>query len=100
MSISTDKNEAAKNWTTEDELQYLRSIGQWQAVVQETWYGSIPSPMPSTVQMLRNYIAAAEYRSDWGQIDRQQVLDCAAERLIDLAISRPEKQAILLSVVM
>lgn len=65
------------NWTTEDELQYLKTIGNHNIVkgLRTT---------ARKIEYLKNYLEAAKYRVHWGQIDRAQVLAAARRHLADL----------------
>lgn len=58
-------------WTTEDEKEFLDQMRTW-TVNRE--------PMPNSI-LYENYITAAHNRSDWGEIDKVQVLFHAYQRL-------------------
>ncbi len=60
-------------WTTRDELEYLASLG--------THSESAIVTALSKAEMLRNYIAAAHQRSEWGLIDPAVVIARAEDLL-------------------
>ena len=69
-------------WSTEDELHYVKNIGRWSITAHhDTWRYA-----RRVQRYLRNYIAAAAYRCDWGEIDRDRVVAFARQRLLTLEI--------------
>lgn len=65
------------NWTTEDEIQYIQTIGNH----------NVTKGLRATarkIEYLKNYLEAAKYRSDWGEIDKAQALAAARWHLASL----------------
>ena len=67
-------------WTTQEELRYLRSIGQHSESAIVT--------SKTKAEMLRNYLRAAALRTTWGMIDRLVVTLEAEAMLRELAGER------------
>lgn len=64
-------------WTTEDEIDYLRGIGN------HTENNSLRT-VDRKIQLLKNYLGAAELRVHWGQIDKFRVIGAARRQLARL----------------
>ena len=54
-----------RRWTTENEIEYLDHIGEYLVKA------SVRNPK---IIMWRNYIQAAQYRTDWGQMDAAKIM--------------------------
>jgi hypothetical protein len=57
------------SWSTEAELHFLDDLGAHTGVTRD------PAPL------LRGYLAGAEKRTDWGNMDRDAVIAHAKKRL-------------------
>jgi hypothetical protein len=64
-------------WTTEDEIDYIKRIGN-HTESEELRTTS------RKIQLLKNYIQAAELRSRWGGIDKIRVIGAARRHLASL----------------
>jgi hypothetical protein len=64
-------------WTTDDEIDYIRGIGN---------HGENKELRTTTrkIQLLKNYIQAAQLRVRWGAIDRGRVIGAAPRHLASL----------------
>jgi hypothetical protein len=73
-------------YSTEDEMQYLRSIGEHKkngrCSVESLYSRLMPrQQVTHKVKLLKNYIAMADKREDWGSIERRIALGCARQEL-------------------
>ena len=65
-------------WTTEDEIDYLKRIGL---------HGEGERPaLQDRIQLIKNYIAAAKLRANWGEMDKSSVLSFARQKLTMLEL--------------
>lgn len=69
-------------WTTEDELHYVKNIGRWAI----TAHHDAARHARRVQRYLRNYLAAAAYRHNWGDVDGERVMAFARQRLLTLEI--------------
>jgi hypothetical protein len=60
-SVHLSPTTARSLWSTEDELQFVTSLGTWR------------EPPRERAPLLQRYLAACAHRQDWGQIDVRQV---------------------------
>lgn len=66
-------------WTTEDEIDYLKGIGSHSVKARVT-------SAADRIALLKNYIKAASFRSNWGEIDESRALSYARQRLLTLEL--------------
>lgn len=72
-------SEAAKKivrltWLTEDEIAFIKDLGKYR------WIGRKQQLINETkdrLTALRNYLAAAQRRHNWGEVDRAKVIGVA-----------------------
>jgi len=64
-------------WTTDDELDYIKRIGNHSETSQLR-------TTSRKIQLLKNYIQAAQMRSRWGGIDSVRVIGAARRHLAAL----------------
>lgn len=84
-------------YSTEDEMKYLRSIGEHKKngkLSVESFYSRLMPRQQAArkVNLLKNYIATADKREDWGSIEKRIALGCARkelERLTGNGAKRP-----------
>lgn len=81
-------------FSTEDELQYLRSIGEHKKDAPRSSDSAYSRLMPRErvlrkIALLKRYIAAADKREDWGSIEKRIALGCARKELERLTGARP-----------
>lgn len=81
-------------FSTEDEIRYLRTIGEHKKNGQksiETFYSRLVPRAQAAhkVKLLKSYIAASDQRDDWGQIEKRIALGCAKRELERLTGARP-----------
>jgi 2-phospho-L-lactate guanylyltransferase (CobY/MobA/RfbA family) len=67
-------------WTTESEIQYVRTIGE---SIKDRLFErlSFAARRSFKKMMLKKYIDAAEFRKDWGLIDKGTVVRFATAEL-------------------
>ena len=59
-------------WTTGNEQDFLRGMGRWSL-----FKGHRRGNMKSRAEQLRGYLRSAERRSDWGAMNKAEVLRTA-----------------------
>lgn len=64
-------------WTTELEIKFLAYIGTWREPRKFC-------DLEEKINLLENYITAAEKRVHWGVIDKERVLAFAREKIWQL----------------
>ncbi len=64
-------------WTTDDELEYIKRIGNHTETTELR-------TTTRKIQLLKNYIQAAQMRSRWGGIDSLRVIGAARKHLASL----------------
>ena len=67
-------NRVQKVFGTQDEMIYIKSIGLYYLGTREM----------SRIVLLENYIEAAERRVEWGDINRDEVLQFARNELDEM----------------
>lgn len=61
-------------WLTEDEITFIKGLGRFR------WIGRKQQLINETkdrLTALRNYLAAAQRRHNWGEVDRAKVIGVA-----------------------
>jgi hypothetical protein len=81
-------------FSTEDEIRYLRTIGEHKKNGPKSVESFYSRLMPRAqdahkVKLLKSYIAAADKRDDWGAIEKRIALGCARKELERLTGDRP-----------
>lgn len=81
-------------YSTDDEMSYLRSIGEHKKNGSKSIESLYSTMMPHQqtahkVKLLKNYLATADKREDWGQIEKRIALGCARQELERLTGARP-----------
>lgn len=64
-------------WTTDDELDYIKHIGSFVEGLEFR-------TTSRKIQLLKNYIQAAQMRVRWGGIDKVRVIGAARRHLASL----------------
>jgi len=65
---------ARSTFTTQDEISNIKGLGSFHNTVA----GKLPV---SRKKLLKGYLEAAKFRSDWGDIDKKTVLRFARQEL-------------------
>lgn len=73
-------------FSTEDEMRYLRTIGEHSKNAKnsvESFYSTLlpHQQIARKITLLKKYIAMADKREDWGQIEKRIALGCARKEL-------------------
>lgn len=81
-------------YSTEDEMQYLRTIGEHKKNGPKSVESFHSRLMPRQqvkhkINLLNNYIKTAEKREDWGSIEKRIAIGCARKELERLTGGRP-----------
>lgn len=77
-------------YSTEDEINYLRSIGEHKKSgpkAIESFHSTLTprTQVARKINLLNHYIAMADKREDWGTIEKRIALGCANRELERLA---------------
>lgn len=88
-----ENNSPCTKWTTQEELNYLDNIGTYHIGVlpqidrrsqtQEQQAATTVEMIQKKIELLQNYISAAEKRDNWGHINGKIVIQEAKSLLAD-----------------